>query len=123
MRIMAGDARPHGVVRHRVDLRESRRPRRIIAVAERTITPLPRGRRLVIEGGFRVRGRRSVADFAGYGLMACPVVFLDNLRMARGANFVARVDQRSVSIGFHGGGPIVAELSKALGNQVMTRQQ
>ncbi len=89
--IVAGYAGFHGIVRRGNDLRKPCRSRRKVLVAQRTVSPLPRGPELKLGGIIHVVRCGTVTYFAGETSVIAPGVRLYHVVMTLDASLAAGV--------------------------------
>jgi hypothetical protein len=118
--IVAGDARRQRVVRDRIDLGESGRPRRIVLMTSRTEGPLGRDERLDLVGRIDVRRSRSVTRFARDRLVARLAVHLQDVPVTALADGTTGILDLGCQLVVNGAGPVVSQLSERLRDKVVT---
>jgi len=114
MRVVTTDAGHQRIVDDGLDLRKTRRPAGVVAVAKRTITPLARSGEGVLGRGFDVCRRWAMANLASHSLVSPHAVGLDSLAVAEGAGFPPGILNGLADDVVNRGRPIVALLAERL---------
>jgi hypothetical protein len=120
MRVVATDAGHQRIVSDGLDLRKTRRPAGVIAVAKRTITSLARRGERVLGRSFGVCRRWAMANLASHSLVSGVAVGLDSLAVAEGACFPSGILNGLADDVADRGCPIVTPLAERFWQEKMS---